>query len=108
MILIKVSLEKIPFEYSLILTLGGQGMYYNSLFDEIISKYLFVSILKSPPYFVCSATLPSEFNLIPIWSKLIYVSEMSEGLGWAGLAVWLPATPSDSTDPLTFLICTSK
>ena len=62
-------------------------MYYISLFNEIISKYsfLFVYILKSPPlYFVCSATVSFEFNLIPIWSKLIYVSEMSEGLGWPG------------------------
>ena len=83
-------------------------MYYNSLFEEIISNYLFllVSILKSPPYFVCSATF--EFNLIPIWSKLIYVSEMSEGLGRAGV-LWRPVvTPSDPPDPLTFLICTSE
>ena len=70
------------------------GMYYNSLFEEIISTYLliFVSILKSPPYFVCSATF--EFNLIPIWSKLIYVSEMSEDLGWAAV-LCRSVTPSD-------------
>ena len=69
-------------------------MYYNSLFEEIISTYLliFVSILKSPPYFVCSATF--EFNLIPIWSKLIYVSEMSEDLGWAAV-LCRSVTPSD-------------